>query len=442
MSEKLMKKGRVLIAALLGTVMIAALTIWGCGTSSYDDPAAGANITTTKTANALIDAATLKTWMDEGKVNAPVANNYDRVVILSVTGPTTSATTSGYIGYNTLHIPGAQLWDSTSKLGYARREAVADMSTMVPDGASMDALIKSFGINKYTTVVFTVSKSQNFLYAARAYFTFRYWGFPKDRLKVLNGGDDAWANAAYTLTSVVPEITPSTYSVRNIYTGNYSSFGLRYSIGDMIALVDKVNLGTESTADPDGITILDARGPNADTTYDYDTAHIFGATKDNYNSYGTTSGTNNVGTVATPVNAPKTRTFNGTAPLTTADKKMNIVYCVSGYRASVPFFVLDGILGWPVKMYDGSWGQWSSYQGVTNLPDVNGTPSMWRVDINSRSVGSLTGSLPIADNLYLGFTSVLDPEANQILKADKIYFSTPPVSTTTSGGAAGGGSGC
>ena len=501
MSEKIMKKSRVLIAALLGTVMIAALTIWGCGTSSYDDPAAGANITTTKTANALIDVATLKGWMDEGKVNAPFTS-YDRVVILTVSpaadattttttntidnnGTTADATDDKYIttvkavttyGYSS-HIPGAQLWNSGSELGFTRREGVADMTTMVPDGASMDTLIQRFGINKYTTVVLTVSKGQNNLNAARAYFTLRYWGFPKERLKVLDGGDDAWVDSGKALTTTVPTIAKSTYSVRNNYTGNYTSFGLRFSIGEMINLVDKVNAATESTTDVNGISILDARGGA-----DYNTAHITGSIYDDHAAYtvaatgtSTSPGTvttitttpfaTGVAAVAAPVTVPnpKTRIYKAdlagylTGINVPATKKMNYVYCVSGYRASVPFFVLDGVLNRSVKLYDGSWGQWSGYR-LANLPDVSGAASMWRVDNNSRSsfavtpatvpitftttTGALTGALPISDNLYLGFTSVLDPEANQILKADKIYFSTPPVSTTTSGGASGGGSGC
>ena len=33
-----------------------------------------------------------------------------------------------------------------------------------------------------------------------AYWTFRYWGFPRERVKMLNGGDDAWEVAGRPLT--------------------------------------------------------------------------------------------------------------------------------------------------------------------------------------------------------------------------------------------------
>ena len=451
MMKRLLMTRRSVLFSLAGMLVTAMLALYGCGGSgstgsgSYVDPVASANITTTKTANALIDAATLKQWIDEGKVNAP-ATNYDRVVILSVTVPTSAATsaTAGVIGYNASHIPGAQLWD-TSKIGFTRREGVADMTTMVADGASIDSLIQTFGITKYTTIVLTTSKSQNFLNPARAYFTLRYWGFPKERIKILDGGDDAWESAktagswsnSYSLTSTIPNITPSTYSVRNNYTGSYASFDVRTSIGQMMDVVDKVNATDLSVTDPTGISILDARGGT-----DYATSHIAHAVRDDYSAYGVSPGTNTitVGTVTATVSKTRTYRTDLTAYLlglgVTADKKMNYIYCASGYRASVPFFALDGILGWPVTKYDGSWGQWNGYRAA-NLP----AGSIWLVD-NARTVGALTGSLPISDNTYLGFTSVLDPEANQILKADKIYFSTPPVSTTTNGGAAGGTSGC
>ena len=43
----------------------------------------------------------------------------------------------------------------------------------------------------------------------------------------------------------------------------------------------------------------------------------------------------------------------------TPDKEI-ILYCKTGLRAGGTFFVLDGILEYPnVKVYDGSWNDWS-----------------------------------------------------------------------------------
>ena len=53
--------------------------------------------------------------------------------------------------------------------------------------------------------------------------------------------------------------------------------------------------------------------------------------------------------------------------------------------ASSAFFVIDGILGWPVELYDGSWSQW----GQLSANAANGgqlkADSPWRTDIPSRS---------------------------------------------------------
>ena len=51
--------------------------------------------------------------------------------------------------------------------------------------------------------------------------------------------------------------------------------------------------------------------------------------------------------------------------------------------ASSAFFVLDGILGWPVALYDSSWSQWGQMAagpGGMLQPD-----SPWRTDVPSRS---------------------------------------------------------
>lgn len=436
MSEKMMKKSRTLIVGLLGTAMIAALTLWGCGSSGtkgYDDPTA--SITTTKTATALIEPVTLKQWIDEGKVNNTDPASRDRVVVVTVS-PSAS--------YTTAHIPGAQLMDAGA-LSMTRLEGVGTIQFMVLDGNSMDALIQKMCINKNTTVVFTVSKGVNLYLATRAYFTFRYWGVPKERLKILNGGDDAWNDAAaasgwstaYSLTAAVPAVTASTFSVRNLNSGNTANFNNRYSIGQMLNLVDKINAGAIKT-DATGVTILDERGGITPVT-------VSNAVIDDGFGY-----------VTAP--APgKTSLINSTTALTTRlasfgvtpSKSMTYVYCFSGYKASIPFFVLDGILGLPVTLYDGSWFQWSSYaSGAT----INKVAVAWQTDIIPASgPGRSTGVIPPETKFMISdpisnalYTTVTDPRANQILNDDNAYFIggtktiAPAPATGGSGAPAGG----
>jgi 3-mercaptopyruvate sulfurtransferase SseA len=432
MSEKMMKKSRLLIAGLLGMAMIAALTLWGCGsagTNGYSAPvvAQPAPALVTASKDALATPADIKAWIDAGLINNNSAiTNTQKLVILSV------ADASSYLAG---HIPGAQLLNSGTEINQTRLEGVAQMTTQTVDGTIIDPVIKRSGIDANTTIVFTVNKGGNFLNAARAYYTFRYWGFPKERLKILNGGDNAWEDAGNALTTTVPVITPSTFSVKN----NTNNFQLRSSIGEMIALVDNINLGTVNTS-ATGVTILDVRGGNP-------TVYIANAKVDDYLQYAN-------------VIAGKTSTYKDNAALiarfatfgVTAQSSMTHVYCASGTRASSTFFILDGLLNWPVTMYDGSWNQWSTYYfntvtAANNLPAA----SPWRVDINTpatvlpRTTGALTttGTTamtldPVANAMY----SILDPRANQMKIADLLYI-TPVVTTTTttptSGGSAGGG---
>jgi 3-mercaptopyruvate sulfurtransferase SseA len=411
----------------LGIAMVLTLGLWGCGYNpmGYDDPSG--TITTTLTPSALIDAVTLKQWMDEGKVNSTDPETRDRVVVVTVASPTT---------YAANHIPGSVFMNS-SELNATRMEAVAALTSEVPDGPTMDALISRLGIDGRTTVVFTVSAAQsNLLNATRAYFTFRYWGFPKERLKVLQAGDDGWTTAGYTLTTAVPSVAPSSFSVRSNYHGDVACLRMRTSIGQMIDVVDRVNQGSLSTSSASGISICDTRGAIDPVVGPY----VANATLDTYSSYYVTTAGKSPSFAATDVMVARLATYN-----ISAGKSMNYVYCASGHRASTHFFILDGILGWPVTLYDGSSGQWLAYR-TANL--VN---TAWRVDTNSpntalpRTIGTITtGTLTLDPTANALYTTVTDPRANQIFAEDKAYFTSGATASSGGGnpGGSGGPSGC
>jgi len=197
------------------------LSMNSCSNSSFDTPV------TTGTSSTLLPPETLKAWIDAGVVNS---TGFDRVVILDVTSLATYTATG--------HIPGAQFVNS-SDINQIREEGVATDITMVLDGPHMDALIQKYGIDKNTTVVITSGGASpsagSVLTATRTYWIFRYWGFPKEKLKVLDGINFAW-NAAYGLaTEIPPAPTPSTYSVKN---NARLRTDLRASLSDMINVAD------------------------------------------------------------------------------------------------------------------------------------------------------------------------------------------------------------
>ena len=62
------------------------------------------------------------------------------------------------------------------------------------------------------------------------------------------------------------------------------------------------------------------------------------------------------------------------------------VYHRNGLEASIPFLILDAVLNWSVKIYDGGWVQWGQMAGIA--ADTGGhieEGSPWRTDISGRS---------------------------------------------------------
>ncbi|MHB8056903.1 MAG: selenite/tellurite reduction operon rhodanese-like protein ExtH [Desulfuromonadaceae bacterium] len=480
MSEKIMKKSRTLIAALLGTVMIAALTIWGCGTSSYDNPQDAA--VTTKTATALIDAATLKQWVDAGLVNK--AGGYDRVVILDVTANAADGTNK----YNSVgHIPGAYLVPEGNAYFQAVR-AEGPLSTtgaLVCTGATMDTLIQNAGIDKNTTIV--VTSSGSFVDLTRTYATFRYWGFPKNRIKVLNGGNAAWPAA--DLTSKASTVVKSTYGVSQ----NQSNVNtdMRTSLVEMIAYVKGIVAGNANK-----VTLIDTvRGvgspPAVNSTISGPTGDLItsgvytpfdGAIKGSYSYHATrmvTGGLYFKDAAAIKDDLRDAFGTDGVTPLGEDNRdttKTFVSFCRAGNYASVGYFALDGIAYYgatnvDVKWYDGSLGQFNLMASSDHTAvDTTGAT----VNAGGKlKVGSIWDTTSLMDNLtwnvnrtvnvpvvpatvppttmaiqtpivnYATRVYGVEPsfaEGNQLEDADKAYRSV--VTTTTGGAASTGGGGC
>ena len=318
----------------------------GSGTTTFLAPVA------TATPDVLIDYATLKGWSDAGLVNADTG---EKVVILDVTSAT------DYIEKR--HIPGAQLWNFVGQ-AIVRTEGPAPAVNMVLDGASMDARIQAAGIDEDTTIVITSSASATF-FPSRAYFLFRYWGFPKDRIKVLNGYNGAWPQA--DLTTAVPTVTSSTLSVADLDTG--AQLDTRVSLAELM----------DAVRDARG-TAIDFRGDKSATK---STAGVYSDVAGDYVVF---EGTLNIGDAyvwknfnvdydggdftykdAATIQSEMLGEGIDIATFSDDGSYSNPVYsyCRTGYIASTGFFVLDAILDIDVMTYDGSWSQWGKMSTVT-----------------------------------------------------------------------------
>ncbi len=317
--------------------------------------------TSVTTPSPLISAAVLAGWVGNGAVNR---TGDDRVVVLDVTSPTT---------YAAGHIPGAQLLN-TATLYQNRQEGPAVDVNMVLDGAAMDALVRGAAIDDRTTIVFTTSSILN---ATRAYWTFRYWGFAKERLKLLDGLNTGWTAAGHALVTDAPTITPSAYSVK-------SNAALRPEVRASLTGMMAVASGTVANA-----VILDAR--STATTGSFagvpgSTAGVFAPSGDFVVFEGRMKGARAL--AYTDLYDAATLQFKAPDALTALfatvgidSTKTTYVHCRTGVIASLPFFVLDAILGWPAANYDGSWSQWGQLSGDAANGGMLPADSPWRTDV-------------------------------------------------------------
>ena len=364
--ERKTKLARLAAAWLAVCALCLPLLLGSCGDDEYEKPL------TTQTPTALISPATLRAWMDAGLVNG---EGFDRVIIVDVN---TSA------NYNTGHIPGARFLDYT-RMSQHRLEGPAVSSTEMVTGENMDVIIRELGITKNTTLVFTGSA---YWQMSRAYYTFRYWGFPKNRLKVLDGINLTGANTWRALyapvlpdtdygTDAPPPAVATAYSVRDNGTLRND---LRISLSEMIdyaegkvsnALAIDVRGATTSYAGTAGST-GSTFGASDQPVFE---GHINGAkAMTNSDVYVTASIFKDPATIAgyfTPLGLDSTKTA--------------YLYCKVGFLGPIVFFALDGILGWPAAFYDGSWTQWGQLSANASMGGTLAANSPWRTDTASRS---------------------------------------------------------
>lgn len=422
----------------LATALIALALASGCagtaGTTGYDNP-----VSSTLTP-AIIDAKTLINWADEGKINAPFGTA-DRVVVVSVT------TRANFTSPTKKHIPDSVLLDYTAELTMTREEGLGPAGTMMLAGAQMDALVKRLGIDEHTTIVLTVPKatSDGDMYQLSvAFWTFRYWGFARSRVKILNGGDDAWEVAGQALTDAIVSVPPSSYDL----TGNKTvKASLRYSVGEMLALIDSINLNPNLKA---GQQLLDVRGlttsPYLANTFRGNGGYQFITDRVNGES-----GRNRLypdrATLMSRMAA--SAVMDGVTPAFMSPGKKTVVMCGSSTSASPSFVLFDAVLEVPegdIAMYDGSSSQWNNY-GVAKIRAAGATESQanaWAFDAMTsgtalpRAVGTLP--LPVAgENPFMpGYFLFLpgQSEVNQIEVNDSKFISgagggTAPAPTGT-----------
>ncbi len=154
------------------------------------------------------------------------------------------------------HVPGAQA--NTSHTGLEvmdRDEGPGSMEHEVGTGPAIEALLGQQGITLEDVVV--IASAQQVppaLCGPRLWWTLTYWGFPADRLKLLDGGDKAWAMAGLPMERG-PQKAEVKVSTFRLPPPPERRLDARVSLQEMIDLVDSGKTTNGS------MVLLDVRQP-------------------------------------------------------------------------------------------------------------------------------------------------------------------------------------
>lgn len=272
------------------------LSLWGCGTDGYSNPEVEATAAyyrkDTVSGISLVEPATVKTWVVD---NGGRTETGQRVVVLDCVpnpagvfsfsdteswfagdkakilqnlsdqyGGTTSAQ---YKSFSAMpdsmfgHIPGAI--PSVSHEGYevaVRNDGPIEAEHEVGTGALIDQMLRKYGVTKDDVIVISTSRYDYPGFCpSRLWWTLYYWGFAKENIRIVNGGNRAYAMAGGTLQKGVtlPIVTPSTFSLTELPQRRLEA---RIGLGELIALVDS---GRTTLADSDAnkVVVIDTRQP-------------------------------------------------------------------------------------------------------------------------------------------------------------------------------------
>jgi 3-mercaptopyruvate sulfurtransferase SseA len=381
---------------------VATLLLHSCGSSS--------SYNTRSTAlQVMISPETLNNWVENGY--GTDSNGYNKLVILDVDSASS---------YANAHIPGSYNLDTGADLHTTRSNGVVFTQSQVATKEMMDALIQRTGIDAHTVVAMT--GNGHMMNVGRAYFNFRYWGFPKERLKVLDGTKTAtYQNAAgYSLTDdETPSPIPSLYSVADLEP----NVSVRAPLEETIGLAQDTDpftviIDARSADEYNGVVRKTSVSSGPPRTYVAFEGHVKTA---EHQEFRVLHQDNNI---SSPL-LPKDELIAAMAAINVDEDSTGISYCRTSWRATIPFLALDAVLGWNAKIYDGAWIEWGRLASNDPLYDGSLEPdSPWRTDIEALSE-------PISYNKRVvapieGDVDSFAGNANEINEEDKAICGAPP----------------
>lgn len=469
---------------LAAALYLGALLLAGCS-GSEDTSNGGTGITVNSAAviaqesaddynanvNGLITGTTLKRWKDDWVNQRPAGVTGKLVIFQATAGPAGAE----YIKPNGTSV--FTYLSPSSEWIQTRSNGVILTQSMVPDGPTMDALLKKYNVDPQRDMIVCAmgtGNPGNAMAQGRCWYALRYWGADKKNLAILNGGNQwlngngmaaadfqATASAApnngtatvkdlrvdntalqATLEDMLAILPSSDTNVLNdgVFLWDARSIG-QYSAGERLEDADSgyVACGTPRCAPPAGYNYMSSFQNNGSRQ-----GHPWGAAQLNFgNMLDAAQGYSYKpkAALASYLNGDVDAAGKGFVdgsyqPLGAGNAYQpgDIVYafCETTFRAMITGITAGVILGKPTRFYDGAIVEWNS---LSYLQDATGNyilpvDSPWRTDPRSFFRPASSPTLVAQRTI----TDAYAASANAIIRADKLY-------KTQAAGGSGGGSG-
>ncbi len=251
--------------------------------------------------------------------------------------------------YNRRHVPGAIRSDLHAELalrGTAPETGDAEREWLVPSREQVAQVLRRWRVGAGDRLVLYDDVGQN-RQAIRGYWLLRMYGFPRERIHIMDGGVEAWRRAGYETTT---EVLPA-----DLADGIREPVALTERDDSFLATFDQVLAWSEESTQPDGPTrLLDVRTAAEFVGTDLRArrgGHIPGARQRCFVDLLTEEGTfRPVDEMLALLRA------SGVDP-----GRLRATYCQGGVRAALVWFVLRELAGYEeVRSYAGSWEEWGN----------------------------------------------------------------------------------
>jgi 3-mercaptopyruvate sulfurtransferase SseA len=397
----------------------------------------------------IITGATLARWIRDWRANRPQGVT-GKLVVLQVV-PNVSGSQAHVAGDGTNVV---SYLVPQGELTQVRNNGLSQIEAEIPGGAATDAFLKKYAIDPltdYVAITFEQLPASGSTPATpnavvqqvgRAWLLLRYWGYPAERVGILNGSIN-WnaTNEGLVLSRATPATPPNngTGSVRSLRVDNTQ---LVITLDELLAILKR----TPGATPLDDVRIVDARGG----------AEALGLLKSTQT--GKTDCPSYTGTGANARCSPYfegrikgARSVPWTQFVDTAENgfrylskdavkslfdaqanyqagKVTLQYCRTNVRSMVTGIVAGVILGYPTRFYDTSFIEWSHLAyGPTSKTRILAETSPYRTDLAAltehATVTGYTPGLPYDPNTQTITGWVDGPNYN----SDVDISNTPPL---------------